>query len=35
MEGIDFLNVAESAEGVPATKVRCSNINMPKGFTCN
>lgn len=35
MEGIDFLDVAESPEGIPATKVSCGNINMPKGFKCN
>lgn len=35
MEDVNILNVAESDEGVPATRVSCSNINTPKGFDCN
>ncbi|KAH7397218.1 polygalacturonase [Pyrenochaeta sp. MPI-SDFR-AT-0127] len=35
MEGIDFLNIANSTEGVRTSKVRCSNVNNPQGFTCS
>lgn len=35
MEAVNILNVAESDEGVPATRVSCGNINTPKGFDCN
>lgn len=35
MENIQFLNIANSTQGVPTNKVRCSNVNDPQGFVCS